>query len=318
MERIFYPHDLKNRKAAEIFAKGAVYALGFFDGVHIAHRALIAEAKRKAAEFSLPFGIFTFSSEPGGIKPGVSRIYSTEQRLSVLEDLGADFAIVCDFASIKDMAPEEFVSLLCDRLMLKFAVCGFNFRYGAGASADAKELKRSLAQRGHGCAVMNEVSHLGETVCSSSVRQLLESRRPMDAAKLLGLPYFISAEVVHGRGEGKSFGFPTVNTSFPEGVLVPSVGVYLTAAQIRGKIYTAITNVGSCPTFGCRECHAETYIMDFDGNLYGEIIKIYFVEFLRDEKIFDGPEGLKAQLAADKKKAISIATEELWLEIGLK
>jgi riboflavin kinase/FMN adenylyltransferase len=318
VKRIYFPEKFKPDIFEKEYPQGAVYALGFFDGVHIAHRALISEAKKQADALSLPLGIFTFASEGVGIKPSVGRIYSTEEKLSVIESLGADFAIICDFSEVRNMSAEEFVGLLSDKLLLKFGVCGFNFRFGKGAAADADFLKCALDKKGKGCLIIDEISHGGSSVSATLIRRLIESRQPMAAAELLGLPFFIVGEVVHGRGEGKGFGFPTVNTSFAEGALIPAVGVYLTAVERKGKIYTAITNVGSCPTFGERECHAETYIIDFDGDLYGESVRIYFIEYLRDEIVFGGAAELTAQLELDKAKAKSLATEELWHRIGLK
>ena len=318
MRRIYFPEEFKSEDFKKEYPEGAVYALGFFDGVHIAHRALIAEAKRQADALRLPLGIFTFSSEGEGIKPGVGRIYSTEQRLSVIEALGADFAIVCDFPAVRNMTAEEFTELLSDKLLLKLGVCGFNFRFGKGAMADADFLKSALEKRGKGCLIVDEITLGGSSVSATRIRQLIEGKGPLAAAELLGLPFFVTGEVIHGRGEGKSFGFPTVNTSFTDGALIPATGVYLTAVELGDEIYTAITNVGGCPTFGERECHAETYIIDFDGDLYGKSVRIYFIEYLRDEAVFEGAAGLAAQLELDKERALSLATEELWHRIGLK
>ena len=317
MKRIYYNLGCKD-ELSEICPRGAVYALGFFDGVHLAHRALINEARAIADELDLPLGVFTFSSESPGIKPGAERIYSTEDKLSVIEGLGVHFAVICNFEELRGLAPVEFAELLCVELRLRCGVCGFNFRFGKGALGDSEELCRLFSQRGCSCKVIDEISLLEASVSASRIRELIKMKKPAEAAKLLGLPYFVCGEVIHGRGQGRDFGFPTINTDFEDGALIPHDGVYLTAVKIGERIFTGITNVGMCPTFGCKTRHAETYIIDFTGDLYGSTVKIHFVEFLRDERVFGSTEELKEQLKKDCERAKSLASEELWQEIGLK
>ena len=139
-----------------------------------------------------------------------------------------------------------------------------------------------------------------------------------EASALLGAPYFLTGKVAHGDGRGKSLGLPTVNTDIPDEKLTPRVGVYRSAVVIGEKIYAGVTNVGTCPTFGERVPHAETYILDFDGDIYGEDIRIYLLEFLRDERHFDSADELILQIKLDINYTIKKNGEEKWQELGLK
>lgn len=297
---------------------GCVMALGFFDGVHIAHRELIVTARRQADEMELKLGVFTFPSE-SSIKSTQKRMYDTKTRLGLLQDIGVDFAVVCDFDEVASLSPEEFVKrVLIDRLDCRVAVVGYNFRFGRGATGDAKMLKNLVESHGRECIIRPEYKCDGRTVSASLIRTLVENGRIEEANHLLGTPYRISGVVSHGRGEGKGLGFPTVNTAIDERYIVPKRGVYRTAVKINGEIYTGITNIGTCPTFGAREVHLETYIIDFEGDIYGENTDIYLLGYLRDEMTFNTPEELKMQINIDKNTAIIENGEIKWQELGLK
>lgn len=277
----------------------SVLALGFFDGVHLAHRRLLDLARDIAAREGLPFGVFTFSSD-GNVKRGVSRIYTDEEKLSLLEELGADFTVLAHFPSISGLSPEEFVSeVLIREAGAKIAVAGFNFRFGKGASGDCNDLTRLLSLHGARAVIADEITLGARTVSSSLIRRLLTEGDIVEANRLLVRPYSLSGVVSHGDGRGKALGFPTLNTALAPERVIPRLGVYRSEVVIDGVAYRALTNVGRCPTLGERAAHAETHLLNFSGAIYGEKINVSLFEFLRDEMIFENAESLKAQIARD-------------------
>ena len=300
----------------ELFGDGCVMALGLFDGVHIAHRRLLAAAKERADKLALPLAVFTFAGN-SGIKSTSPRLYTDSERLSLLEECGVDIAVVSDFASVSSFDKETFVKdVLVGIFDTRVAVCGYNFAFGRGALGKSDYLAEVLAALGREALVIGECTHLGEQVSTTRIKELIAEKNMEGAAKLLGAPYFIGGKVEHGRGMGKGLGIPTVNTSLSEGAQILPRGVYASAFFNGKKLHRALTNVGECPTFGKRESHAETFIIDFDGDLYGNDVRIYLLSYLRGERSFSSAEELLSQIKLDTDKALSLNLEEIWQEIG--
>lgn len=284
-----------------------VVALGFFDGIHKGHRTMLSFAKFCARRLSLPFSVFTFESE--GFRNKGAKLYSTEERLRMLEGIGADEVFLADFGSLADMSPEDFVSeVLIGSLSASLAVSGEDFRFGRGGSGDTALLEALMREAGRDAYTCPLITEGGEKISQSSVRRLLSEGRCEDAERLLGEPYFILGEVRHGRGEGRGLGIPTVNTDLPDKDLLRR-GVYLSSVTVDGKRYAALTNVGTCPSFGEREMHAETFILGYSGDLYGEKIKIYLLSYLREETEFSCAAELLSQIEKDRVRAMEIMEE---------
>ena len=293
-------------------------SIGLFDGFHIAHRELLLKTKEIAKERNLLFGIFTFISDKA-IKSGAKKIYSTKEKLEIAESLGADFVCVANFSDISEISAEDFVKkTLISDLSAKVAVAGFNFRFGKGALGNAESLVTLMKAFGGEAYVFDEYTSGGVTVSSTLIRSLLAEGKMAEAGSLLGEPYFLTGVVTHGDGRGKALGLPTVNTDIPEEKLSPKAGVYRSVVIIDGKAYSGVTNVGSCPTFGERTPHAETYILNFEGELYGEKIRIYLLEYLRDEKRFDSAEALILQIKLDINYTNEKNGDLKWQDLGLK
>ena len=298
--------------------KGCVAVLGFFDGVHIAHRALIESGRKKADELGISLVIFTFFGEDGGVKNVRRLIYSDNDKVELLSECGADAVVICSFSALSSLSGENFVNeILIDSLFTKVAVSGFNFRFGNGAKSSACDLIRFMEERGCSTLIVPELTCDEETISSTRIRNLLSCARMEEAARLLGSPYFISGEVTHGDGRGRGMGTPTVNTDIESSLCSIPSGVYLTAVRIENDVLPAVTNVGVCPTFGERDFHAETFILDFNGNLYNNKIRVYFLSFIRDEKTFLSENELKKQINIDIIKAKKLLKEIKWQEIGL-
>lgn len=290
--------------AADIRLPPTALALGFFDGVHLGHRRLIEETVSEARAAGLVPGVFTFRTEDAALKSGSGRIYSTEARLTLLSELGVELAVLADFSSVCSLEPDRFVSeVLWQQLNCKLCACGYNFRFGKGAVGDSALLRRLLTELGGRCTVIEEQTYRGSHLCATEIKDALAVGNMSAAAALLGSPYFIEGEVRHGLGIGGKMGFPTVNTDLPVGCPLMR-GVYRTAVKIDGKIHTGVTNVGKCPTFGERELHAETMLADFCGDLYGRRLRIYFLELIREERLFSGSEELRCQIERDMTLAI--------------
>lgn len=312
-----YPEDFAENKSP--LSCGCVIALGFFDGVHIAHRALLREGKAAAEALGVPFGVFTFLSEAAELKTDSLRIYSTEEKLDLLADAGADFAVLCNFRSISSFSAEEFIEkILCGSFCARAVICGFNYRFGRGAAGDSGFLKSELEKRNIRCMVSGEVKLHGKTLSSSLIRALISDGKMEQAAEALGLPYFTRGRVMHGKGFGHTIGIPTLNISFTEGKIYPPHGVYESAVLIDGSLYPALTNVGVCPTFGDESPHAETYILNFDRDVYDSQVTVYYLKFLREEIKFPSKDALLKQIDADKARVLCGTPEEKWQKIGLK
>ncbi len=294
----------------------SVLALGFFDGVTLAHRELIKEAKEIADKKGLPLGIFTFYSTDK-IKPLAERIYSTEDKLLLLDRCEVDFVILASFDALAWLSPSEFVEILVKDINAEVAVSGFNFTFGKGASGDAEALKALMEERGKSAFTVTEQSVGGHTISATFIRKLISDGNIEEANILLGAPYMLRCKVSEGKGLGKSLGFATVNMDIPDRRAVPH-GVFRSAAFVDGKIYNAVTNIGCCPTFGERKIHAETHILDFSGDLYGKCPEIYLLGFLRPEQKFGNAEELMRQVEEDKKTAIKENGELTCQKLGLK
>lgn len=303
------------KRGKKLALSDSVLALGFFDGVHTAHRLLIEDGMRIAKERHLPFAILTFPSECG-LKKSSPRIYGTDERLSLFRDMGVENVILADFASVSDMTPREFVmEALIGDIGCKIAVAGYNFRFGCGAAGDSSDLLNLMEKAGGEAVIHDEHSYLGKPISATLIREKLSTGDVKSANDLLLAPYFVKGRVTHGRSIGHSLGFPTVNMSLPEERYVIASGVYKTGVEIDGALYTGITNVGTCPTFESREMHLETYILNFKGDLYERDITVYFLDYLRPERRFSSPEELTEQIKKDCENAKGELT---WQALGLK
>lgn len=291
-------------------------AIGFFDGVHLAHRELIAAAREEAKRLGISAGVVTFASE-SSIKAGIPRLYDTSDKLSLMEVLGVDFTVICDFADVSGLSGEEFVrgTLVRDIGAVRVAA-GYNFRFGSRASSNADDLCEYMRSLGGEAIIKAPYLYGGEPLSSSMIRGLLSKGKVEEAQCALGAPYFITGRVSHGKSIGKELGYPTLNFTEEAGRVKLKAGVYRCAALISGELYHAVTNVGVCPTFEGREYHIEAHLADFSGDVYGECVRLYFLGYLRDERQFSSPDELKMQIKVDKNRAIKENGENLWQEIG--
>ena len=243
---------------------------------------------------------------------GARLITSPEERFSYFLKLGIDIVFLEEFSAVRELSAEDFVKhVLFENCHVRNAVCGFNFRYGKGAMGTAEALKADMEALG-GKAVVIPPYRMGESVVSSTeIRAALERGDVMAARKMLGRPYALTAEVLHGKKLGRTLGFPTANQKFPIGRQIPRFGVYAVAVEADGAFYTGVANVGVRPTVeNTEEGNVETHLFHFGGDLYGKTVTTYFYKFLRPEQKFANVCELQAAVDADILEAKSYFREE--------
>ena len=278
-----------------------VAALGFFDGVHIGHRRLLDRAAEIAASRSLIPSVFTFSDDALSFKPDAARLTDFSEKVELFRLAGIERVYAADFPDLSGLSPERFVSeILVGQLNVSVAVCGFNFRFGAGAAGDSDALVRLMRLAGGDAEVIDPTVLDGTVVSSSAIRAALSEGDVALAEQMLGRPFSLSGRVEHGRGYGHTEGIPTVNLPVAPHLAVPRRGVYRSRAVIDGAGYPAVSNVGTRPTFGGTGVNCESYLLDYHGSdLYGRAVRVELLGFLRDERKFDTPEDLYRQIALD-------------------
>ena len=274
----------------ELPQQNTTVALGFFDGVHRGHAQVIREVVGSPDDTLKT--VLTFS-RPAGRK--ASRLLMTPSlKRRVLESMGVQCLLVLPFEDYRDLTPEAFVrDILHAALGARGVACGFNYRFGRHASGDTSMLTALCAREGIGVRVLDPVLDGGIPISSTRIRQALADGDACQAARLLGRPFAFDFEVVCGDQRGRLLGSPTINQPFPEDFVRPRFGVYIASACVEGAWRPAVTNIGMRPTVGADYLRAETYILDFSGDLYGQRVPVRIHRFLRDEQRFDSLDDLK-------------------------
>ncbi|MBQ9151590.1 MAG: riboflavin biosynthesis protein RibF [Clostridia bacterium] len=296
-----------------------VLCLGNFDGVHLAHAALLRAGMDLAAGLQntegpaspVLCGVFCFFSPSGDyfLKENTQPTHLTtlEERLTALMALGADLVWLCDFPAVRELPSADFIRLLRNDCGCVGVACGYNHRFGKGAEGSPALLTEAF---GVGrTAVLPALKMDGIPVSSSRIRSCLLAGDVETAARLLGRPYALDTTVVHGKSLGHTWGFPTANQYFPAERLIPAHGVYAVRCHTPGGIFPGVANVGLRPTVedpGRVNC--ETHIMGFAGDLYDRPLKVEFLKFLRPEQKFDSVEALTAAIRRDTETAAAYVT----------
>ena len=293
-------------------ARGAVVALGNFDGLHLGHQKVIGEALRLAGELDAPCGVLTFEPHPRAYfqpdKPAF-RLTPFRIKLRQLDAIGVDYLYLLSFdRAMAERSPESFiVEVLGQGLEPIHLVVGYDFVFGKGRSGNAAML--GDLGRAAGFAVTSVPAAAdaeGVVYSSTKVRERLAAGDPLGAARILGRPWEIEGRVESGDKRGRLLGFPTANVAIA-GYLQPALGVYAVKAGIdegRGTRWLdGVANLGRRPTVGGTRVQLETHLFDFAGDLYGRHLRVALIDFIRPERKFDGLEALKAQIAADSAEA---------------
>ena len=283
-----------------------VLVLGYFDGIHLGHKALFERARKVADERGLTVTVLTYPESP---RLAFSRftpelllhLTSQEQRYLLLEKNGVDQLEMTPFTSeFASNTPEEFIERYVKGLNAQALVAGFDYHFG-NCRADVQDLMELFDGQ---VEIVSEVSLSGEKVSSTRIRQAIQSGDVSLANQLLGYPFMTEGIVVHGDARGRTIGYPTANLAPFDRVHLPSEGVYVAEVEVDGKRYRAMTSVGKNVTFDGTELRIEAHIFGFDRFIYGEKMTIFWLEKIRDMVKFDGIEGLMEQMKSDESYAL--------------
>ena len=277
-------------------------ALGFFDGVHTGHRAVIGAAVEAARAGGLVPCVFTFDPS-GGVpasKGDLTLLQTEGQKEEIFRALGVEEAVCPPFSAFRAMSPESFVrDFLCGVLGARVIACGFNYHFGKGGSAGVEELSALAAPLGVRVEAVPAVLWAGEPVSSTRIRAAIREGRVEDAAGRLGAPFTMELPVVHGKRLARTQSWPTINQVFPDGFTIPRRGVYYTRVFLDGKEWAGVTNVGVKPTLHETNLTMETYILDYRGDLYGRTVPVALMKFLRPEMQFPSVQALSDRIHRD-------------------
>ncbi len=285
--------------------KKRVVALGFFDGVHIGHGALLERTALRAKEKNASAAVLTYSSHPSSVvgKTPVKLINTTEERRELIYQLyGISDIVVKKFTKeYSSLSGEKFIKdIIREELSACHVVAGFDFRFGKGGECDAAALLKLCEENGIGCDIVDAVKLGGTAVSSSRIREYIARGDMGEACELLGHYHCIMTEVTHGARLGGKIGFPTANQDIADVIQVPKHGVYLSRVTIGDCVFTGVTNIGVRPTVSEGERpRTETFIIGFSGELYGKKIKLELMKFMREEERFSSVSELQRRIERD-------------------
>lgn len=287
--------------------KKYIYALGFFDGVHLGHQALLSQCRLLAAQLGCKAAAITFDRHPQSLfaKEPPLLLSTAEDRLTLLRRFGMEQVNILPVSQEVMSTPwGDFLDDLVKNGAAGF-VCGDDFRFGAKGAGDCKKLQFFCKERNLPCIILPEQDLDGSRISSTRIRNALENGNLNEANRLLGHPHILTGTVVSGQHIGRTIGVPTANIRLPEGVLCPVFGVYACKAAVDGKTYPAVTNIGTRPTVDGQGVTVEPWLLDFEGDLYGKRLTLEFYAYLRPEKKFADLHQLQQEIlknAAETRK----------------
>ncbi len=278
-------------------------ALGKFDGVHLGHQALVRFLQAQAQSRGLASGVVIFHPNPLTVlRPGIRALSLTslDERIELLYKLGLDVVCPVTFtAELAQSSAEEFARSLREDLNMALLVAGPDLAIGRGREGTPARMEELGAQLGFEMCIIPFESLEGAKIGSGAVRAALGIGDVGEVARLLGRPFTLSGPVVTGAMRGRTIGFPTANIAVAADRELPAFGVYATRAHLDSETFDSVTNIGLRPTFDDGPPSVETFILDFDRDIYGQEIRIDLVSMLRGEEKFDNIEALKAQISRD-------------------
>lgn len=310
--KIFHGTDNAN------ILRGTVLTLGVFDGLHLGHQQIMQTVVESAAATDAVPTVITFDPHPRAVlhpENAPPLLQTLDQRLANFEVLGIKQTIVIRFdKEFAGIDAETFLrDIVHERLQARAVFLGKGFFFGKNRGGNIELLREMSARLGFFADEVSEVRLRGQRISSSKIRQLLADGKVNLARRMLGRPYGVEGQIIHGLQRGRTIGFPTANLH-PHNRVIPRFGVYATATLIDGKWRRSITNVGIRPTFeDDQNPSIESYVFDFDGDLYGDVLRVRFLHRIRDERKFSGIDELRAQIERDTRRAL-----EYFSRIGVK
>ncbi|MFO3716005.1 bifunctional riboflavin kinase/FAD synthetase [Anaerococcus cruorum] len=284
-------------------------ALGNFDGIHIGHQKLIKKNIELAHQLNLVPSVLLFKeNSKKTLIDEKDYLTSLDDKIEILAQMGLDTFCILEFdEEFRSLSPKDFIAkILYKKLNTKYIVVGEDYRFGKNAMGDIEKLRTLQDEFAYQTKVVDFELDNGEKISSGTIKNLIKNGDINKANTYLGRPYKIRGEVVDGHKRGRTLNFPTANLKMNFSYTIPKDGVYLTRVNVGGKNHFALSNVGSNPTFENDFRKVETYILDFNEDIYGENIAIEFLEFFRDDMKFDSVDDLIKQMEMDKKQAIDM------------
>lgn len=287
-----------------------VFALGFFDGVHMGHRALLDACRELADELGCRAGVVTFGNHPDalvrGSAPGLINTISDRERM-LREDFAMESVVTLPFdRKLMNTSWQVFFHQLLDEHQAAGLVCGADFRFGCRGEGSSEKLLDACREAGIPCIVVPQQSIGGIPISSTYIRNLVEMGMMDRAVQFLGHPHILSGRVIHGHQLGRRLGIPTANLMLPKELVVPKFGVYACRCVVNGQHYAAVTNIGTRPTVAGIGITVEPWILGYEGDLYDQDIRLEFYRFLRPEIRFPDLQALQQAIRADAEKTKEI------------
>ncbi len=279
-------------------------ALGTFDGLHIGHQEVIGRMVAHCIEKGYKSVVYTFSNHPRELTRNghkVQKLASNSDKIKLIEATGADYLLMVPFdETFMKTSPDLFVkNFLIDGMNVKSLAVGFDYRFGKGAEGDVDLLKQLSVKYGYELMVVSPVSLNGHKISSSEIRDRIKHGDMAAARAMLGRPYSVVGPVIKGKQVGRKLGFPTANILPETHMSLIKPGVYVSYTEVGNVLYPSLSNVGYNPTFDQTELNLESFLLDFDEDIYGETIRIFFIDHIRDEQKFDSLEALIARMKED-------------------
>lgn len=286
-----------------INVENTVVTIGNFDGIHKGHIKLIKEAVKEAKTKNYKSVVFTFENHPMRYfrADSIKHIITNEEKVKIFKDLGVDivFMIPFDEYMTKISATDFVKTILHEKLKCKMVIVGHDFTFARNKEGNASLLESLGKKYNMKVKVIEPIKIKGRRVSSSYIRNLINDGNVSEIKDFLGRNYFLEGEVIHARKIGRTIGFPTANLKAEDKLIIPKNGIYAVKVYIKNKVYYGATNIGYNPTVNGKTLSIETNIIDFDEEIYGEIIKVEFLDRIRDEKKFNSLDELKSQLRKD-------------------
>lgn len=281
-----------------------VIALGYFDGIHLGHQKLITTVKEIALKKNFKSAIFTFMTHPLSILSTENTpklLSSNRTKIEIIESIGIDYMIFPKFSEdIMNIPPETFIKdILVKVLNVKHVVVGFNYKFGYKGTGNSDTLVELGKKHGFEVTIIEPVTICEKIISSTLIRELIQNGMIKEVNKYLGRAYSVKGKVVPGKGLGKKLSIPTANLKVNEALVLPKSGVYHTSVLYNNSWYNAVTSIGLNPTFKNHPMTIETYILDFNKNIYDKEIEVFFLDRIRSEIKFKSLDELVAQIKKD-------------------
>ncbi|WP_313891221.1 riboflavin biosynthesis protein RibF [Psychrobacillus sp.] len=307
VHHLSYPNHLYSNVNNDAYS----LAIGFFDGVHRGHQAVIQQAIDKGKELNIKTAVMTFDPHPslvlGKSKEKVFYITPLEQKIGILKELQVDALFVVRFTSdFSKLTPAQFIDSFITHANVKNVTAGFDFTFGAFGKGTMEHMEQ-LADGRYTVSIVEKQQCTGDKISSTRIRAELKTGNMEEVKELLGRPFMLSGVVVHGDKRGRTINFPTANVQLMEGQFTPATGVYAVKICVQEKWHNGVCNVGYKPTFNNpdeKKLSIEVHIINFDQSIYGEEVIVHWYKRIRSEQKFNGIDELKMQIGKDKLVAI--------------